>query len=131
MNVLDCGAPLTLVGALLIRRSKPDVTVALQRRRLRRSLSYGVPMRSMISADDLATLHALEREVLWLDSWTIHHANHACANADGPKVGGHRASSASLVSIMTALYFSILKSEDRVAVKPHGCCRSARLAAIT
>jgi pyruvate dehydrogenase E1 component len=38
---------------------------------------------------------------------------------DGIKVGGHQASSASMVSIMTALYFSALKPEDRVAVKPH------------
>ncbi len=37
----------------------------------------------------------------------------------GLKVGGHQASSASLVSIMTALYFSILRPQDRVAVKPH------------
>jgi hypothetical protein len=38
---------------------------------------------------------------------------------DGIKVGGHQASSASMVSIMTALYFSALRPEDRVAVKPH------------
>jgi pyruvate dehydrogenase E1 component len=39
--------------------------------------------------------------------------------ADGIKVGGHQASCASMVSIMTALYFSALRPEDRVAVKPH------------
>src|SRR5690606_32838080 len=38
---------------------------------------------------------------------------------DDVKVGGHQASSASLCTIMTALYFAVLKSEDRVAVKPH------------
>ena len=38
---------------------------------------------------------------------------------DGVKVGGHQASSASLVSIMTSLYFDVLRPEDRVAVKPH------------
>ena len=38
---------------------------------------------------------------------------------DGLKVGGHQASSASIVSIMVALYFKVLQSEDRVAVKPH------------
>lgn len=66
----------------------------------------------------LATLAELERRVLWLASWTIHHANHI-REAGEVKVGGHQASSASMASIMTALYFSALKPEDRVAVKPH------------
>src|SRR5579862_7789175 len=68
---------------------------------------------------DLAILSALQRKVLWLSSWTIHHANHIRDNVDGLKVGGHQASSASLATIMTALYFAVLKPEDRVAVKPH------------
>jgi pyruvate dehydrogenase E1 component len=67
----------------------------------------------------LETLSALSRKVLWLSSWTIHHANHVRPNADGLKVGGHQASSASLATIMSALYFSVLRPEDRVAVKPH------------
>ncbi|MEM6467239.1 MAG: 1-deoxy-D-xylulose-5-phosphate synthase N-terminal domain-containing protein, partial [Pseudomonadota bacterium] len=49
----------------------------------------------------------------------IHHANHIRPKVDGIKTGGHQASSASMVSIMTALYFSALRPEDRVAVKPH------------
>lgn len=72
-----------------------------------------------ISADKLAALSALERKVLWLASWTIHNANHLRDNADGLKVGGHQASSASLATIMTALYFDVLRPQDRVAVKPH------------
>ena len=71
------------------------------------------------SADYLATLSALEKKVLWLSSWTIHNANHLRPNKDGIKVGGHQASSASLATIMTALYFSVLRPQDRVAVKPH------------
>ncbi|MGZ6006909.1 MAG: transketolase, partial [Rhizomicrobium sp.] len=67
----------------------------------------------------LPYLAALERKVLWLASWAIHNANHLRENADGLKVGGHQASSASLAAIMTALYFAVLKPEDRVAVKPH------------
>ncbi len=67
----------------------------------------------------LPYLAALERKVLWLASWTIHNANHLRESADGLKVGGHQASSASLAAIMTALYFAVLKPEDRVAVKPH------------
>jgi len=72
-----------------------------------------------ISADDLAILRELERKVLWLASWTIHHANHVRETVDGLKVGGHQASSASLATIMTALYFHSLRPQDRVAVKPH------------
>ncbi|MEJ1968361.1 MAG: hypothetical protein WDN03_06950 [Rhizomicrobium sp.] len=69
--------------------------------------------------DKLDFLAALERKVLWLASWTVHNANHLRDSDDGLKVGGHQASSASLATIMTALYFAVLKPEDRVAVKPH------------
>ncbi|MBK1838322.1 transketolase [Azospirillum sp. YIM B02556] len=68
---------------------------------------------------DLACLAELERKVLWLASWTIHNANHVRPNLDGLKIGGHQASSASMATILTALYFSALRPEDRVAVKPH------------
>ena len=64
-------------------------------------------------------LRALERKLLWLSSWMIHHANHIRPSRDGLKVGGHQASCASIVSVMTALYFEILRPQDRVAVKPH------------
>ncbi|MBN9076175.1 MAG: transketolase, partial [Rhizobiales bacterium] len=64
-------------------------------------------------------LAALEKKVLWLATWMIHNANHLRDSEDGLKVGGHQASSASLATIMTALYFSVLRPEDRVAVKPH------------
>lgn len=69
--------------------------------------------------DRIATIEALTRKALWLSSWMIHHANHIRPNVDGVKVGGHQASSASMAAIMAALYFGVLKPEDRVAVKPH------------
>jgi pyruvate dehydrogenase E1 component len=69
--------------------------------------------------DRVKTLAELERKVLWLASWMIHNANHLRPNEDGLKVGGHQASSASLTTIMTALYFNVLRPQDRVAVKPH------------
>ncbi|HEX4409878.1 MAG TPA: transketolase [Xanthobacteraceae bacterium] len=72
-----------------------------------------------LSAHDLSILSELERKVLWLATWTIHHANHVRESTDGLKVGGHQASSASLATIMTALYFHALRPQDRVAVKPH------------
>ncbi len=69
---------------------------------------------------DLKMLRELERKILWLACWTVHNANHLRPKSDGDvKVGGHQASCASMVSIMTALYFHILRPEDRVAVKPH------------
>ena len=70
-------------------------------------------------AEVLANLRALERKVLWLSSWMIHHANHIRPSRDGLKVGGHQASCASLATLMTALYFQVLRPQDRVAVKPH------------
>ena len=67
---------------------------------------------------DIKALSEIEKKVLWLACWTIHNAN-SLREKDDIKVGGHQASSASMVSIMTALYFSVLRPEDRVAVKPH------------
>ena len=67
----------------------------------------------------LACLTALEKKVLWLAVWMIHHANHIRPKRDGLKVGGHQASSASSATLMTALYFDVLRPQDRVAVKPH------------
>jgi pyruvate dehydrogenase E1 component len=68
---------------------------------------------------DFPHLKAIEQRLLWLSHWMIHHANHIRPKVDGIKIGGHQASSASMVSILTALYFHALRPEDRVAVKPH------------
>jgi pyruvate dehydrogenase E1 component len=57
--------------------------------------------------------------VLWLSAAIVHHANRVRENRSGVKVGGHQASSASMVSLMTALWFGELRGEDRVSVKPH------------
>ena len=81
--------------------------------------SRGHNIAPPLSAEEMETLRALERKILWLASWTIHNANHLRPSADGLKVGGHQASSASLATLMTALYLHILRPEDRVAVKPH------------
>ncbi|MEC8870848.1 MAG: 1-deoxy-D-xylulose-5-phosphate synthase N-terminal domain-containing protein, partial [Pseudomonadota bacterium] len=70
--------------------------------------------------NQLYFLKILEKKVLWLSTWMIHHANHIRESDGELKVGGHQASCASMVTIMTALYFAVLKPEDRVAVKPHG-----------
>jgi pyruvate dehydrogenase E1 component len=70
-------------------------------------------------AGHLHILKQVEKKLLWLSSWMIHHANHIRPNRDGLKVGGHQASCASVISIMAALYFEIARPQDRIAVKPH------------
>lgn len=64
-------------------------------------------------------LEALDTRLRWLSSWTVHNANHVRVKRDGMKVGGHQASCASMSTIMSALYFSALRPQDKVAVKPH------------
>ena len=72
-----------------------------------------------ISPELIETLDKIQQRVLWLATLMIHHANQGRPNSDDVKVGGHQASSASVVSIMTALYFDFLRSGDRVSIKPH------------
>ena len=72
-----------------------------------------------VSIEEFDCLKDLEKKSLWLSSWMIHNANNIRENRDGLKVGGHQASSASLVTLMTALYFHELNPDDRIAVKPH------------
>ena len=72
-----------------------------------------------ISKSDLEILKELEKKTSWLSAWMIHNANNIRESVDGLKVGGHQASSASVISIMVALYFYVLKRDDRIAVKPH------------
>src|SRR6266545_965844 len=68
---------------------------------------------------ELALLESIQRRVLWLATYMVHHANHARPNPDGTKIGGHQASSSSVVTLMTALYFKALKPGEVVAVKAH------------
>jgi pyruvate dehydrogenase E1 component len=73
----------------------------------------------VVPADRLQQLRALEDKILWLAVWMIHHANQIRPKRDHLKVGGHQASSASVATLMAALYFEVLTPDDRVAVKPH------------
>ncbi|HEX7214749.1 MAG TPA: hypothetical protein VF578_11080, partial [Methylomirabilota bacterium] len=66
-----------------------------------------------------STLDAIQQKVLWLSALLVHHANHVRPNPDGTKIGGHQASSSSVVSLMTALYFQALRPGDIVATKAH------------
>lgn len=67
----------------------------------------------------LDTLEVIAERVLWLSTSMVHHANRVRSNSSGLKVGGHQASSASMVTIMTSLWFQQLQAGDRVSVKPH------------
>jgi pyruvate dehydrogenase E1 component len=67
----------------------------------------------------LGVLREIERRMLWLSTAIIHEANLVRPNPSGLKVGGHQTSSASMVSIMTSLWFRHLRPADRVSVKPH------------
>ena len=66
---------------------------------------------------DLVTLAEIEQRVLWLATRIIDHANQR--GGSDIKVGGHQASCASMVSMMTALWFGHLNGDDKVSVKPH------------
>ncbi|WP_230396137.1 transketolase-like TK C-terminal-containing protein [Streptomyces blattellae] len=84
------------------------------------STASAVPVARDDSREELLrTLHSVEKRVLWLSTAIIDHANRVRPNPTGLKVGGHQASSASMASIMTALYFHELTQNDRVSVKPH------------
>jgi pyruvate dehydrogenase E1 component len=77
------------------------------------------PPAALADTRHVHLLKQLERKLLWLSAWMIHNANHIRPNRDGLKVGGHQASCASVISIMTALYFEVARPQDRIAVKPH------------
>ena len=74
---------------------------------------------NIIEPERLATLESIQRRLLWLSTAIIDYANHERPNLDGLKVGGHQASSSSVITILTALYFEHLQAGDRVSIKPH------------
>ncbi len=69
--------------------------------------------------ESLELLQEIQRKLLWLACWTVHHANHVRPSRDGLKVGGHQASCASVATILTSLFFDVMRPGDRIAVKPH------------
>ena len=71
------------------------------------------------AAHDDEVLREIAQRVLWLSAAIVDAANAGRPNDSGVKVGGHQASSASMVDIMVALWFAELTPLDRVSVKPH------------
>src|SRR3954465_12815327 len=74
---------------------------------------------SETTTSNLPVLEAVQDRVLWPAASIAHRATRVRKSPSGVKVGGHQASSASMVSIMTALWFEHLRAPDRVSVKPH------------
>jgi pyruvate dehydrogenase E1 component len=68
---------------------------------------------------DLEMLDRIQQRVLWLSTYIVHYANFVRPNPGGLKVGGHEASSASVVTLLTSLYFYFLRPGDRISIKPH------------
>ncbi len=77
------------------------------------------PDTPILLPDEYQILDSIQHRVLWLCTQMIHYANNVRSHTDDLKVGGHQASSASMVSILTALYFHYLDAGDRVSIKPH------------
>jgi pyruvate dehydrogenase E1 component len=73
------------------------------------------------SLPNIAALEVIQQRLLWLAIRMVDHANRDRdpAETGGIKIGGHQASSASMVSIMTSLWFGHINGNDKVAVKPH------------
>src|SRR3954469_23007991 len=88
-------------------------------RHRRRMSAAAAPTAHDESTPSIEVLDAVQQRVLWLATAIVHHANRVRETPSGVKVGGHQASSASMVSLMTALWFAVLESPDRVSVKPH------------
>jgi pyruvate dehydrogenase E1 component len=72
-----------------------------------------------VDAPDADELREIAQRVLWLATAIVDAANRGRPNESGVKVGGHQASSASMVDIMVSLWFAELTNIDRVSVKPH------------
>ena len=64
-------------------------------------------------------LMEIQDRALWLAMQMIHYANNIRPSTDGGKVGGHQASTASVATIMTSLFFDYMEAGDRISIKPH------------
>jgi pyruvate dehydrogenase E1 component len=85
-------------------------------------LLYGVRYPDVdpfhLSDDDRRILLRIQDRLLWLAVNAIHHANSRRANPSPERVGGHQSSSTSVLTLLTALYFKLLRPGDRIALKP-------------
>ena len=75
-------------------------------------------LRPRLTDEERRLLLSIQDRLLWLTTNTIHHANSRRANPSPERVGGHQSSSTSSLTLLTALYFKLLRPGDRIAVKP-------------
>ena len=78
-----------------------------------------VPTQVEAASDRDAVLTEIQNRALWLSVQMVHYANDVRVAPDGAKVGGHQASSASVATLMTSLYFDFMRAGDKISVKPH------------
>lgn len=71
-----------------------------------------------LTDDERRILERIQDRLLWLSTYTIHYANAKRKNPSPERVGGHQSSSTSVLTLLTALYFKLLRPGDRIAVKP-------------
>jgi len=76
-------------------------------------------METTSSSNRVSLLENIQRRVLWLSTLQVHYANNVRPKTEPLKVGGHQASCASVVTIMTALFFRFMRAGDLISVKPH------------
>ncbi len=82
-------------------------------------MTVRTPTEFEAGSDRDVVLSQIQDRVLWLSMQMVHYANNVRENPDGLKVGGHQASSSSVVTVMTSLYFDFMRAGDRISVKPH------------
>jgi pyruvate dehydrogenase E1 component len=81
---------------------------------VRDTAALGQPTRDDPPLDVLDTI---QHRILWLAVRMVDEANRGVESS--MKVGGHQASSASMATIMTSLWFCHLDGADMVSIKPH------------
>ena len=77
------------------------------------------PPQPSFDEEELDILRRIEKRLLWLSTYSIHYANNIRVQDQSIKIGGHQASSSSVVSLMTVMFFRWLRTGDRLAIKPH------------
>jgi pyruvate dehydrogenase E1 component len=87
-------------------------------RRVARNREFRVVDRVTLTDDERAILERIQDRLLWLATYAIHYANTRRKNPSPERVGGHQSSSTSVLTLLTALYFKVLRPGDRIAVKP-------------
>lgn len=80
-------------------------------------LLHTIPNNEQLTVPPLDVLDRIQRRIIWLAVRMIDVANRSSESEI--KMGGHQASSTSMATIMTSLWFCHLSGNDKVAIKPH------------